>query len=137
MHEPITLTEELSPDVSHLVTEDDEPVDNLPSEKQQRLLTETLYSSWKGPSNAQEFLVAANVGLFYSSKHPSIVPDVFLSLDVQIADDWWEKRHRCYFFWEFGKPPELADTFHSLGRNRIGGVLVDRDGPRIDRVWLP
>ena len=47
------LPEDLLPDVSHLVTEDDEPLDNLPSEKQQRLLTETLYSSWNGASNAQ------------------------------------------------------------------------------------
>ncbi|MBN3942472.1 hypothetical protein [Nostoc sp. NMS9] len=48
MSECITLTdagflpEDLLPDVSLLVTEDDEPLDNLPSEKQQRLLTETL-----------------------------------------------------------------------------------------------
>ncbi|MCC5601425.1 Uma2 family endonuclease [Nostoc favosum] len=102
------LPEDLLPDVSHLVTEDDEPLDNLPSEKQQRLLTETLYSSWNGPSNAQGFLVAANVGLFPSNKQPPIVPDVFLSLDVQVADNWWERRHRSYFFWDFGKPPEVV-----------------------------
>ncbi|QLE39622.1 hypothetical protein FD723_03370 [Nostoc sp. C052] len=60
MSESITLTdagllpEDLLPDVSLLVTEDDEPLDNLPSEKQQRLLTETLYSSWNGASNAQK-----------------------------------------------------------------------------------
>ncbi|MCC5639572.1 Uma2 family endonuclease [Nostoc sp. CHAB 5844] len=108
MNEPIILTEDLLPDVSHLVTEDDEPVDNLPSEKQQRLLTETLYSSWNGVSNSEGFLVAANVGLFYSSNQPPLVPDVFLSLDVQVAENWWEKRHRSYFFWEFGKPPEVV-----------------------------
>jgi hypothetical protein len=33
------------PNVDALITEDDTPVDNLPSEKQQRLLTEPLYSS--------------------------------------------------------------------------------------------
>jgi len=48
MNEPITLTEDLLPDVSHLVTEDDEAVDNLPSEKQQRLLTETQRNNY-GP----------------------------------------------------------------------------------------
>ena len=32
-------------DIESLVTEDDTPVDNMPSEKQQRLLTEPLYSS--------------------------------------------------------------------------------------------
>ena len=36
-------------DIESLVTEDDTPVDNMPSEKQQRLLTEPLYSSWAGP----------------------------------------------------------------------------------------
>jgi hypothetical protein len=37
------------PDIQGLITEDDTPVDNLPSEKQQRLLTEPLYSAWAGP----------------------------------------------------------------------------------------
>jgi hypothetical protein len=37
------------PDIHGLITEDDTPVDNLPSEKQQRLLTEPLYSAWAGP----------------------------------------------------------------------------------------
>ena len=50
------------PDIQHLVTEDDTPVDNMPSEKQQRLLTEPLYSSWAGPGAGRPFLAAANVG---------------------------------------------------------------------------
>ncbi|AFZ22508.1 Protein of unknown function (DUF820) [Cylindrospermum stagnale PCC 7417] len=102
------LPEDLLPDVNHLITEDDQPLDNLPSEKQQRLLTEPLYSSWSGASNAEGFLAAANVALYFSSKKPPVVPDVFLSLDVQIAENWWEKGHRSYFFWEFGKPPEVV-----------------------------
>ena len=36
------------PDLSALVTEDDTPVDNIYSEKQQRLLTEPLFSGWGG-----------------------------------------------------------------------------------------
>jgi hypothetical protein len=36
------LPPELWPEVEHLVTEDDTPVDNIFSEKQQRLLTESL-----------------------------------------------------------------------------------------------
>jgi Uma2 family endonuclease len=91
-----------------LVTEDDTPVDNLPSEKQQRLLTEPLYSSWAGPGEGRSFLAAANVGIFYLLRAPAIVPDMFLSLDVEVADDWWQKEHRSYFLWEFGKPPEVA-----------------------------
>ena len=35
------------PDVSHLVTEDDAPVESLFHEKQMRLLVEPLYSSWR------------------------------------------------------------------------------------------
>lgn len=96
------------PDVQHLITEDDEPVDNLPSEKQQRLLTETLYSSWAGPGEGRPFLAAANVGVFYLVRRPAVVPDVFLSLDVEVPENWWEKEHRSYFLWEFGKPPDLA-----------------------------
>ena len=99
---------EVTPDVYQLITEDDEPVDNLPSEKQQRLLTETLYSSWAGPGDGRPFLVAANIGVFYLARRPAIVPDVLLSLDVEVPEDWWEKEHRSYFLWEFGKPPDLA-----------------------------
>jgi len=56
--------------VEHLVTEDDTPVDNLFSEKQQHFLTEPLYSSWMPPVSAEHpttprrFIVAANVGIF-------------------------------------------------------------------------
>ncbi|HXF06881.1 MAG TPA: Uma2 family endonuclease [Blastocatellia bacterium] len=105
MSQPVT---ELITDVDHLVTEDDTPVDNLPSEKQQRLLIEPLYSSWSGPGPGRKFLAAANVGVFYSVRQPAIVPDMFLSLDVEVAPDWWKKQHRSYFAWEFGKMPELV-----------------------------
>ena len=96
------------PDIQGLITEDDTPVDNLPSEKHQRLLTESLYSAWAGPGEGRPFLASANVGIFYQARHPAIVPDMFLSLDVQVADDWWQREHRSYFLWEFGKPPELV-----------------------------
>ena len=95
-------------DIESLVTEDDTPVDNMPSEKQQRLLTEPLYSSWAGPGGGRTFLAAANVGVFPEARNPAIVPDVFLSLDVQVHDNFWDKRHRSYFVWEFGKPPDLV-----------------------------
>nr|WP_275450545.1 Uma2 family endonuclease [Gloeobacter kilaueensis] len=53
-------------------------------------------------------MVAANVGLFYALNRPPLVPDAFLSLNVQLARDWWQKQNRSYFFWEFGKPPEVV-----------------------------
>ena len=65
---------EFRPDVEDLVTEDDAPVDNIFSEKQQRLLTEALYSSWTG----RRFVALANVGLFYQTHRAPLVPDVLL-----------------------------------------------------------
>lgn len=104
-------------DIDQLITEDDTPVDNLPSEKQQRLLTEPLYTAWQSPEG-RPFLAAANVGIFSMIRSPAIVPDMFLSLDVEIATDWWQKAHRSYFLWEFGKPPDLVLEIVS---NREGG----------------
>jgi Uma2 family endonuclease len=101
-------------DVSDVVTEDDTPVDNILSEKTQRLLTEPLYSSWSGPppldggSERRSFVAAANVGIFGTLKEPPIVPDVFLSLDVEIHPDFWKKENRTYFIHKFGKPPEVV-----------------------------
>ena len=105
----VTPATDVAPDIACLITEDDTPVDNLLSEKQQRLLTEPLYSAWAGPGAGRLFLAAANVGVFAQARNPAIVPDMFLSLDVQVADNWWEKGHRSYFVWEFGlhlKPRE-------------------------------
>ena len=98
----------LGVDIETLVTEDDTPVDNMPSEKQQRLLTEPLFSSWSGPGEGRSFVAAANVGVFPEPSNPAIVPDVLLSLDVQVHENWWDKKHRSYFVWEFGKPPDLV-----------------------------
>lgn len=94
-----------APDISHIITEDDTPVDNIFSEKQQRLLAESLNTCWKP---GRPFVAASNVGIFYAINQPPIVPDMFLSLDVQLADDMWKKRNRSYFVWEFGKPPEVV-----------------------------
>ncbi|MGB7274677.1 MAG: Uma2 family endonuclease, partial [Geitlerinemataceae cyanobacterium] len=108
-----------TPDVSQIVTEDDTPVDNFASEKHQRLLVSTLYSSLE----RQPFLASANVGIYHTLGQPPIVPDVFLSLDVEGPDNWWEKQHRCYLVWEFGKPPEVAIEIVS---NREGEELGNK-----------
>ncbi len=121
------------PNISHLVTEDDAPVDNLASEKQMRLLTESLYTGWSGPVDQRPFLAAANVGLFASVHEPPIVPDVFLSLDVAVPDNWWEKGKRAYFFWEFGKAPDLVIEIVS---NREGGE-ADRKMAAYARMGIP
>lgn len=119
MVEQILTTDYCEPDVTHLVTEDDTPVDNLFSAKQQRLLTSSLYSSWQGKA----FLAEANVGIFHSTSAPPIVPDAFVSLDVQPPENWWEKKNRSYFVWKFGKPPEVVVEIVS---NREGEELGNK-----------
>ena len=139
------LTEEylawFNEQVAQLVTEDDQPVDNLFSEKQQRLLAETLYTGWAPPplseedeepsQQAREFWGAANVGLFPTiHQRDVIVPDVFLSLDVTVPD---YPRVRSYFFWELGKPPDLALEIVS---NTNGGELSTKKA-KYARLHIP
>jgi Uma2 family endonuclease len=130
------------PDVSEIVTEDDIPVDNFASEKQQRLLTEPLYSSWTGPPPSPDpeadhlkrtFVAAANVGVFVRPKDPPVVPDVLLSLDVELAEDLWKKENRTYFIWEMGKPPDVVIEIVS---NRVGGEL-DAKRHKYARMGVP
>lgn len=58
--------------VRNLVTEDDEPVDNIFSAQQQRLLVQSLYTGWTPPPDEEEpnitrkFMADANVGIFIS-----------------------------------------------------------------------
>jgi Uma2 family endonuclease len=106
------------PDASQLVTEDDTPVDNFASEKQQRLLVNCLYGNLKDP-----FLSSANVGVYHTIGQPPIVPDVFVSFDVQVPENWWEKQHRCYLVWNFGKPPDIAIEIVS---NQVGNELEEK-----------
>lgn len=99
--------------IAQLITEDDEPVDNIFSERQQKFLTQTLYSSWKPMTESGEprtFFSAANIGLYGKLEFVvnPIVPDVLVSLDVTAPENVREKKHRSYMIWEFGKAPELV-----------------------------
>lgn len=120
--------------IENLVTEDDEPVDNLFSAKQQRLLVETLYSSWNPidleTGEKRKFFADSNIGLFFSVHQPPLVPDMFLSLDVEMSTDVNFNTHRSYFIWEFGKVPDVAVEIVS---NRKGNELTGklRDYARI------
>ncbi len=96
------------PDFDDLVTEDDEPVENIFSEKQQRLLTESLYNSWQPKPEGRGFLTLANVGLFYAIDKPPLVPDVLVSLDAKLPENLWKTHNRSYFVSEYGKPPEVV-----------------------------
>ena len=111
--------------IGNLLTEDDEPLDNLFSEKQQRLLVEPLYSNWK-PIDTENgtkriFFAAANVGLYFAVHQPPLVPDMFISLDVEMPANLDLNAHRSYFVWEFGKVPDVAVEIVS---NRKGDELT-------------
>ncbi|NET04688.1 MAG: Uma2 family endonuclease [Symploca sp. SIO2B6] len=107
------------PDAEKLVTEDDTPVDNFASAKQQRLLVSSVYSS----QQEKTFLAESNVGIFHTANQPAIVPDVFLSLNVSVPENWWDKQNRSYLVWLFGKPPEVIIEIVS---NKVGEELGDK-----------
>lgn len=112
------------PDISHLITEDDTPVDNTFSEKQQRFLVEPLYTTWAGGSDRRKFRASANVGIFSRAVNPAIVPDMFLSLDVGTPADMWAKENRSYLIWEYGKPPDVVvEVVSNLEGNEAGRKL--------------
>lgn len=121
------------PDLAGIVTEDDRPVDNVFSEKQQRLLTEPLYTSWAGPGEGRSFLAMANVGLFHAVNQPPLVPDMMLSLDVAAPDEVWSQAHRSYFIWVYGKPPDVVVEIVS---NAEGGE-DDRKLALYARIGIP
>ena len=110
----------LEPDVSHLVTEDDTPVDSILSEKQMRLFPSILHASWKP---GRPFVVTADVGLFGSAEEPAVVPDILLSLDVKLPEDCRPKARRSYFTWVYGKAPDLVIE-----------VVSNREGSEVEKA---
>ncbi len=120
---------EIEPDVSQLVTEDDEPLD-IYSGYQQRLLSDCLETSY---APGVPFINVINVGLFFNPDEPPLVPDLMLSLNVTFPADIWEKRNRSYFVWRYGKPPDLVVEVVS---NKEGGE--DRQKLEIyERIKVP
>ncbi len=84
------------------------------------MLAETLNGNW---DPGRKFVAFSNVGIFYAIHQPPVVPDMFLSLDVQVAKEVWEKKNRSYFIWEFGKPPEVVVEIVS---NKKGGEADEK-----------
>ena len=110
-------------EMAKLVTEDNTPVDNIFSERQQRLLTEPLYATAQFPGGERSFVAMANVGLFYAMRQPPLVPDMLLSLDVRLPEEMWAKHHRSYFIWMYEKPPDVVIEIVS---NTEGNELGDK-----------
>ncbi|NMF85540.1 Uma2 family endonuclease [Nodosilinea sp. P-1105] len=117
---------DLRPDVTHLVIEDETPVDNFLSAKLQRLLVEILYSSWASLGLTRPFVADADIGIFASVNQPPIVPDVFVALDVEAPQDFRQKRNRTYLVWEFGKSPDVVlEIVSNREGNELGRKLGD------------
>lgn len=126
MSDRAETTDVVPPDVSHLVTEDDAPVDGLFQEKSMRLLVEPLYSSWRPlyPSGEpRPFMAAADVGIFATANERAIAPDVLFSIDAQVPEECWRKERRSYYLWLFGKPPDVVIEIVS---NREGDELGEK-----------
>ncbi len=93
-------------DYDDFITEDDEPMDNLLSEKALRLLLEAIQNAIGDWTN-RSFMACANVAVYYA-KYKFIVPDMFLALDVKHPKSWRDKKNKCYYAWLMGKMPDLA-----------------------------
>lgn len=113
------------PDISAIIIEDGAPVDNIFSEKQQRLLTEVLYTAVHA-GELPALFTAANVGVFYALRQPPLVPDVLLAMDIELTLDFRRKANRSYFVWEFGKVPDLVmEIVSNQEGNELGSKLRD------------
>jgi len=115
--EPLLYDPSVFPDTRLLVTEDGKPVDNLFVEKQYRLLTEPLWTSWKAPDGLP-FYLSANVGLFFQYKKPPLVPDVMLATAFEQELVRSDSDSRSYFMWIAGKPPDVVIEIVSDHRGR-------------------
>ena len=122
--------EVIAPDLSHLITEDDTPVDNRYSERQMPLLTSSLFESWE---EGKPFEALTNVGLFSKPDNESVVvPDFLLSLGVEPQKVSEDKESRSYYIWLYGQPPNLVIEIVS---NKEGGEL-DRKFERYQKIGV-
>lgn len=101
--------EELRPKIDHLIFDDGEAVESTFFERLMRLLVGTLYASWSGPGEGRTWAAFSNVGLFWEPKQTPLVPDVMLSLDVEIGRNAITEREKLsYLMWILGKPPDVV-----------------------------
>jgi Uma2 family endonuclease len=110
---PLALQPEDYPDVSHLITEDDTPVETIYVAKQYQLLTEPLECSW----GRHPFVCFTNVGLFFANRNPPLVPDFLLSCNVTYPAELRKKENRSYLLWVYAKPPDV-----------VGEIVSDKRG---------
>jgi Uma2 family endonuclease len=96
-------------DYSKMVTQDDTPLDSHYQERQQRLLCESLYLSWRPPEVIKTWQAGGNVGVFFADRAPAVVPDAYVSVNLrQVSSDPTVQENRSYFVWIAGKPPDIV-----------------------------
>ena len=85
------------PDISHIITEDEAPVDTIFSECQMGLLRDALYASWQEPGETGAFVALANVGLFYAIHQDPDIPDVLVAegASLLLYLGVWETARYC------------------------------------------
>ena len=103
---PSETCDSLEPDISHLQIEDDEPVDNIFSEKQQQLLVESLDVSLR--DELRPLVALANVGLFASPDQAPMVPDVMVAFEKAPPGPLDKKKNKTYLIWNYGSPPDVV-----------------------------
>ena len=102
-----TITDEcFEPDISHLVIEDGEPVDNIFSEKQAQILIESLQASLR--EELMPCITLTNVGLFASPNLPPLVPDVLVTFEMSPPGSLEEKKNKTYLIWNYGRAPDMV-----------------------------
>jgi len=136
----LTVPPEAEPDYDKLIVQDDTPVDSVYAEKQMRFLVASLFGGWPKLYPNRRMLPLANVGLFYGKNQLPVVPDVMVSLDVDIPSDVRLKPNRSYFAWVFGKMPDAAVEIVSNSQGEelaIKFELYARLGIPYCIVWDP
>lgn len=109
---------ECLPDLDSFAFGDLAPVENIFIEKQQRLLTEPLYSGWAGPQSGKSFQAFAGVGFFYGNTTRGQTPNVMVATDTHASTDLSESSNNAYFGWLRWKPPDLIVEIVSDRRAR-------------------
>lgn len=117
--------------IANMVTETDEPVESFFIEKQMRILVDALLSSWQpspsenAPDEPRPFIAACNVGVFTDPRQPVIVPDMFLSLDVEQLAESNSKESHSYCYWVYNKP---LDAVVEIISDKRGDELNNKMG---------
>jgi hypothetical protein len=118
------IDDDLEPDISHLQIEDDQPVDNIFSEKQQQLLVDSLDASLC--DDLRPLVTLANVGLFASPDQPPMVPDVMVAFQKTAPGPLDKKKNKTYLIWNYGSPPDIVIELVSNTEGREDGAKLEK-----------